>query len=212
MATTTPNYGWDVPTSTDYVKDGATAIETLGDDIDATLFSVTSGKNVGMVLINATTITASSTVNIDNIFTSSFRNYRIVTALTTVAGSGGIYMKMRAGGVSNSSANYAFAATGYISNNSGTNGYSNGVTTSGFELGYCANALGGLFSNDMMLYNPQQTQYTTFTGDAVTTFNTTNNYTWANGGLMNVTTAYDGLSLIGPANMTGVIRIYGLKD
>jgi len=34
MATTTPNFGWSVPTSTDYVKDGATAIETLGDAID----------------------------------------------------------------------------------------------------------------------------------------------------------------------------------
>jgi len=212
MATTTPNYGWDVPTSTDYVKDGATAIETLGDDIDASLFSITSGKNVGMVLINATTITASSTVNIDNIFTSSFRNYKIVTALTTVASTGGVYLKMRAGGATNSNANYAFAATGYISNNSGTNGYSNGLSTSGFELGYVVSSLGGLLSSDLTLYNPQQTQYTSFTGDAMTTFNATNNYTWAQGGLMSVTTAYDGLSLIGPGNMTGVIRIYGLRD
>jgi hypothetical protein len=35
MATTTPQFGWSVPTSTDYVKDGAAAIETLGDAIDA---------------------------------------------------------------------------------------------------------------------------------------------------------------------------------
>lgn len=37
MATTTPNYGWPVPTSTDLVKDGATAIEALGDAADATM-------------------------------------------------------------------------------------------------------------------------------------------------------------------------------
>lgn len=37
MATTTPNNGWAVPTSTDYVKDGATAIETLGDAIDTSI-------------------------------------------------------------------------------------------------------------------------------------------------------------------------------
>ena len=42
MATTTPNYGWPVPTSTDYVKDGATAIEALGDAIDATVFGLGS--------------------------------------------------------------------------------------------------------------------------------------------------------------------------
>jgi hypothetical protein len=34
MAGTTTNNGWDYPTSTDYVKDGATAIETLATDID----------------------------------------------------------------------------------------------------------------------------------------------------------------------------------
>jgi hypothetical protein len=37
MATTTPNNGWPVPTSTDYVKDGATAIEALGDAIDTSV-------------------------------------------------------------------------------------------------------------------------------------------------------------------------------
>jgi hypothetical protein len=37
MPTTTPNNLWPVPTSTDYVKDGATAIESLGDAIDASV-------------------------------------------------------------------------------------------------------------------------------------------------------------------------------
>lgn len=37
MATTTTNNGWDIPTSTDYVKDGATAIATLGQDIDTSI-------------------------------------------------------------------------------------------------------------------------------------------------------------------------------
>jgi len=41
MATTTPNFGWTVPTSTDLVKDGATAIETLGDAVDASLAQLT---------------------------------------------------------------------------------------------------------------------------------------------------------------------------
>jgi hypothetical protein len=45
MATTTPNFGFDVPTSTDYVKDGATAIETLGDDIDDRFGDITNFPN-----------------------------------------------------------------------------------------------------------------------------------------------------------------------
>lgn len=49
MATTTPNFGWSVPTSTDLVKDGATAIETLGDAIDASLLDLKGGTS-GQVL------------------------------------------------------------------------------------------------------------------------------------------------------------------
>ena len=49
MATTTPNYGWSVPTSTDLVKNGATAIETLGDSIDASFVGL-KGGTTGQVL------------------------------------------------------------------------------------------------------------------------------------------------------------------
>jgi hypothetical protein len=37
MPTVTPIYNWPVPVSTDLVKDGATAIESLGDAIDTTM-------------------------------------------------------------------------------------------------------------------------------------------------------------------------------
>jgi hypothetical protein len=49
MATTTTNYGWDIPQSTDLVKDGATAIATLGQDID-TSFVGLKGGTTGQVL------------------------------------------------------------------------------------------------------------------------------------------------------------------
>lgn len=53
MATSTPNFGWSVPTPTDLVKDGATAIETLGDSIDASLVDL-KGGTTGQVLSKAT--------------------------------------------------------------------------------------------------------------------------------------------------------------
>lgn len=53
MATTTPNFGWTVPTSSDLVKNGATAIETLGDAIDASLVDL-KGGTTGQVLSKAT--------------------------------------------------------------------------------------------------------------------------------------------------------------
>lgn len=52
MATTTPNFGFDIPQSTDLVKDGATAIAALGTDID-TAFVDLKGGTTGQVLSKA---------------------------------------------------------------------------------------------------------------------------------------------------------------
>jgi hypothetical protein len=49
MATTTTNFGWDIPQSTDLVKDGATAIATLGQDIDTAMVDL-KGGTTGQVL------------------------------------------------------------------------------------------------------------------------------------------------------------------
>jgi hypothetical protein len=47
---TTTNNGWTYPESTDLVKDGATAIQTLADDIDTTL-GVYAPSTSGLTLI-----------------------------------------------------------------------------------------------------------------------------------------------------------------
>jgi hypothetical protein len=52
MATTTTNFGWDIPQSTDLVKDGATAIAALGQDIDTALLDL-KGGTTGQVLAKA---------------------------------------------------------------------------------------------------------------------------------------------------------------
>ena len=81
MATTTPNYGWDVPTSTDYVKDGATAIETLGDDIDATLWTALGGAYPGLRLVKKQTIgSAVSSVTVTGAFSATYENYKIIVS------------------------------------------------------------------------------------------------------------------------------------
>jgi hypothetical protein len=76
MATTTPNYGWPVPTSTDYVKDGATAIEALGDAIDATVFGLPSA---GLTLVKTQTIgSAVSSVSVTSAFSTTYDSYRVI--------------------------------------------------------------------------------------------------------------------------------------
>jgi len=86
MATTT-NYGWTTPDNTAYVKDGASAIRTLGSSVDTSLFSITGGKGVGLQLLNSTDFTGSSGVNVSNIFSSTYSRYRVLISAYVAAGS-----------------------------------------------------------------------------------------------------------------------------
>jgi hypothetical protein len=79
MAGQTTNYLFDYPTSTDYVKDGATAIETLADDVDATLFTALGGAYPGLRLVKKQTVgTGASTVVVNDAFSATYENYRII--------------------------------------------------------------------------------------------------------------------------------------
>ena len=102
MATTTPNYGWSVPTSSDYVAQGAVAIETLGDSVDSTLFTALGGAYPGLRLVKAQAIGSGvSTVSVTNAFSANYNNYKIM--LSGTIGSTNLFLAMTLTG---SSANY----------------------------------------------------------------------------------------------------------
>jgi hypothetical protein len=84
MATTTPNFGWTVPTSTDLVKDGATAIETLGDGVDASFVGL-KGGTTGQVLSKTSNTDLAFTWIEQDDTTLSF-NAQTGTTYTLVAG------------------------------------------------------------------------------------------------------------------------------
>jgi len=81
MATTTPNFGWSVPTSTDLVKDGATAIETLGDSIDASLVDL-KGGTTGQYL------TKTTNTDMDFTWVTSTADIEGVTVTSPLTGGG----------------------------------------------------------------------------------------------------------------------------
>jgi hypothetical protein len=100
MATITPNYSWPVPTSGDLVKDGATAIEALGDAIDATVFA----QAPGLTKISSTTFSASAGVSFAaDTFSSTYTNYKIILSNLTASTGVSIYMRLRASGADNTS-------------------------------------------------------------------------------------------------------------
>lgn len=201
MATTTPNYGWPVPTSTDLVKDGATAIEALGDAIDATVFGLPSS---GMSLISATTIgSAVASVTVSGAFSATYENYKII--INGGVSSADCYLSFKLGA---SVASYsAFAIYGNFSANTVL-----GVATNNAAVW---NVVGdGIASQSLFmnidLLNPFLAKYTRF-GSATA-------YQAASGsgvasGVHKVATSYTDFT-IAPSTGTltgGTIYVYGYK-
>jgi hypothetical protein len=212
MATTTPNYGWDVPTSSDYVKDGAVAIETLGDDIDASLFGITGGANVGMVHLNTTTLTSVASVQINNVFTSAYTNYLVDVNITNTTLGGDFNVKLSNGGTpvssSYSTAGGIFGVSGgsgsLSSLGTGRQAIANGVAATAPTLGK-----GGF---QLRFFQPNLAEITTMTCDGVVVSGSGID-TYVSRMTHYVATAYDGFQLIYTGtNMTGNVRIYGLRN
>jgi hypothetical protein len=83
MATTT-NYSWTTPDNTAYVKDGASAIRTLGNSVDTTLFTALGGTYPGLRLVKKQAVGSGvSSVTITGAFSATYENYLIQINNTT---------------------------------------------------------------------------------------------------------------------------------
>lgn len=164
--------------------------------------------NAGWVNISATTHSGTaSTVSFNNVFTSTYANYRIVCSWDAATGGGGTYtlMRMRAGGVDTTAANYT-SYTQWVSTT--TNGIDRSTSgTSWYAFFYSTN---NRVQAEFFITAPQLTKNTTFFSTACDV--RTADFVGATGaGVLRDTTAYDGFTLIAPGNINGVTTIYGVR-
>jgi hypothetical protein len=205
MATTTTNYGFDIPQSTDLVKDGATAIATLGQDIDTAMNTALGTKKAGMVLLNTTSFSAVSSVSINDVFTSTYKNYSIVVNLTTpAAGTPIIRFRLRAAGTDQSGANYY--SVHEVIPNSGAATLIQEISQTSGRFGVLSSTAPSAFRID--IFEPQVNQRTNWTFQYVN-----NNLAEISQGGGNYRATYqaDGFTLF-PATSTfdaGTIQTYG---
>lgn len=73
MATTTTNFGFDIPTSSDLVKNGATAIAELGQDIDTKFAGLTVNAQTGTTYTAVKADGLNAIVTMDNASANTFR-------------------------------------------------------------------------------------------------------------------------------------------
>jgi hypothetical protein len=202
MATTTPNYGWDVPTSTDYVKDGALAIETLGDDIDATLYTALGGAYPGLRLIKKQTIgTTVSSVVVSDAFSTTYENYKIL-----VVGGVGSTTSRLALTLGATATGYAYATTGRAYGATGATFAQSTNTTSWPNAG---TATTNSINAEISLESPFTAKQTTVKTQSVGVLTTDEFQTM--GGFLNNTTSYTAFTLTpNTGTLTGgTIYVYG---
>ena len=168
----------------------------------------TSASSGGLTFISTHSFSSSSQVNIDNVFTSTYENYKILIFNLRGTSNNALWLRLRASG-STSNTGYYIAATGINTNGTAKNAYDNNSSILEF--------VGPPTANDYLVaridvYAPQLAQYTSFNyqcfGDDGTAF------IGRNGSANHrVATAYDGFSLALNAggNITGNVTIYGYQ-
>jgi hypothetical protein len=145
-----------------------------------------------------------ATTNVNNVFTSDYKSYRLVIATTTCT-SADITMRLRVGGADNSTSNYNYARLQSLYNATAPTSVG-AASQAAFNVGRTDSGdPGGGISFD--IYNPQTALRTWFTGQSIDAQIFMNV-----GGYLDLTTQFDGFTLFGSATWTGTVSVYGYRD
>lgn len=162
---------------------------------------VTSITGAGLDLITAQTFSGLSSVSVNNCFTAVYQNYRLVFSGT---GSGDALLRLRAGGVDNTSSDYRMARyfVGHNVNVAFTSVTNN--TQTNMILGN-ASSNDSVFSAD--LFNPHLAVNTLCVSNAAGPLLQT-----IAGSLLN-SVSFDGCTVYASSGtLTGSLRIYGYRN
>jgi hypothetical protein len=160
--------------------------------------------NSGLIHINETTVTNVTAVNFNNVFSATYSNYMVTFEITS-ANSQGVNLRMRAGGVDASGANYAHQL--FSAQNTTLSGARSTGQTSGE---FAASRTAGRNTGVLNIFNPFEALETTYMCNnhdplsTVIVFLTAGNHSLAN--------SYDGFTILAAANISGTFRVYGLRN
>ena len=183
--------------STTYATKTSTGLNLI---IPSTIANTNGTASIGT---NGTvSFSAASSVSLNDVFSTTYTNYRIVLEATQSADND-LTLRLRVSGADNTSLNYTFGRyySGLI--NSIAAGNEGNVTSSGFSFGSMplSSAKG---STSIDICNPFVTDRTSIT------FIHSGKYFQIMGGITTVTTSYTGFTFFpSSGTMTGTISVYG---
>lgn len=166
-------------------------------------------KSGGTASISSTgKVTFSSTayISLNGIFTSKYKNYKIV--LSNIVDSSDITAKMRfrSTGVDNTTGNYFYNSLGYAN---ATQFNLTASNTDHLEFSvWSAHASGG--SAELLITNPYTSLSKQMIGSSRGSYAT--NTTHAVGGAFNGSALFDGITIYSGTNISGEISVYGFNS
>jgi hypothetical protein len=162
-------------------------------------------------LTNSTTFANTTTIEIDNCFNANFRNYLVMCSFyADVQGTGGVELRLRAGGVNTSASSYVYQGVNQNSTNAPTAHFGSAAT---FYVSNIYSATDGLSTFETKFFNPHRSDSATgihnstfFAWDGAQYYYRTSFGAWTSTG------TYDGFSIIPTSAIHGRVRVYGLRD
>jgi hypothetical protein len=176
--------------------------------------SVTKGASGSASVDSKGTVTFSGTesISLNEVFSSTYDNYKLVCKITSSATIVDLSLRLRASTTDNSSANYWFTSS-LTTAGSTTYLFTSGTSTAGtsFRLSPVGATYQSKHAIDIL--NPVSADQTGYLADAFFWSGTSDYGRTVNGGVMTVTTSYNGFTIY-PASgtITGTIRVYGYNQ
>ena len=166
----------------------------------------TLASTPGMVLVSTGSTSAAVALSLDNVFTSTYRNYKLFIDGVTSADDIDVPLKFRAGGATNSNSNYTRQSI-----SGGASGVSRTLTSNGTS--FTSVVAGGTtrIVLEATFYAPQAAVNTGFLSSANSL--STNSYAYITGGTFTAATQFDGFIMTpSSGTITVTYRLYGLAD
>ena len=159
----------------------------------------------GLVLVNATTFSAVSSVSIDDVFSATYDNYAIIGYLSTST-SVDITYRLRTSGSDNTASNYQRQLIQASSTSV------SGLRQPNVTLGTLVYSSTAQSAFNTLITQPFLSGVTTFNTSSIQQLGASLNYVSEVGGFVG-SQSFDGMSIfVASGTMTGTIRVYGYKN
>ena len=168
----------------------------------------------GLVLLSGNTLSGSTGVTVDNVFTSTYTNYKVTISWNAShSGTSSCKIFLRAGGSDDTNSKYTSGVRTFRINSDNEFETRNDVQTSGWDLaGIDATQTGNQLSRELTIFSPQVSRRTGFSGTGVTD-EVTNQQMMYLGGAFEDTTSFNGITIKPQAGtVSGQVNIYGISD